>query len=409
MFWRHEIQIPSGFEAVVDGRIEGRRPLRVGAYDQVHFVSFAPLFEEVSAEAVSKEGIAHSISVTVKVECRRDNLSEMLRDWGYSTYRNIVRVSAEEVAKRQNLIDSIEAAIRTYAQSRGLFELSRLEEVRQELHQKISVECARARVAGEVVSCDVAPAIPEPDLLARLAARAGLKEVTDKDLRVREYEDAALGAIVEFFLETIRQREMIQAEAERSRADAERSRVEAQKQIAIARAEVKIVEIDQENRIAARQSELQSEEARRQQSAQERNAGIKESGAAYEFAYKSRRLEEERSLADRELEIARVRDQEEAALRERRRMDARLELERERELAQIRADEKAAALNLLGSLVEKLGQIPATDYRGVRTLVTSTGGTEAKDFATGLVLGLLSRASEDQSLLREGNVEGKGE
>lgn len=394
MFWRHEIQVPPGFEAVVDGRIEQRKPLRVGFYDQVYFVSFAPYFAAVSAEAVSAEGLAHKTSVVVKLECRRDNLVEMLRDWGYSTYRNIIRVSVEEIAERQNALDSIEAAIRTYTQSRGFFELSRLDQVRQELLEKIGSECAKARLAGEVVSCEVTPVVPPPDLLAQLAARAGLRDAID-ETRKRQYEDAHLGAIVEYFLETLRQREMIQAEAERAKADAERARVEAQKQIAIARAEVKIVELDQENRIATRQSELQMEETRRQQSAQERNAATKESGAAYEFAYKSRRLEEEKALADKELEVARVKDEEEAALRQRRRMDMEMEMERERELARIRAEEKAAALSLLGSMVEKLGQIPATDYRGVRTLVTNAGGAEAKDFATGLVLGLLSKASED--------------
>jgi hypothetical protein len=390
MFWRHEIHVPSGFEAVVDGRLEARRPLRVGAYDAVHFVSFAPFFEEVSADVVSQEGIAHTISVMVKIECRRDNLAEMLRDWGYSTYRTIVRVSAEEVARRQSLMDSIEAAIRTYGQSRGLFELEQLEQVRQELHQKISGECVRARLAGEVVACAVARAFPEADLLAHLAARAGLQETADGDARVRRYADAGLGAVVEFHLEMIRQREMIQAEAARARVD-------AQKQMAIVRAEVKIVEIDQENRLAARQAELQSEEARRQQAAQERNADIKESGAAYEFAYKSRRLDEERSLADRELEIARLRDLEEATLRERRRMDAQLELERERELARIRAEEKAATLQLIGNLIEKLAQVPATSYNGVRTLVTGAGGAEAREFAAGLVFGLLGKAADLRS------------
>jgi hypothetical protein len=39
MFWRHDINVPAGFEAVVDGKIETRRPLRVGRYEQIHLVS----------------------------------------------------------------------------------------------------------------------------------------------------------------------------------------------------------------------------------------------------------------------------------------------------------------------------------------------------------------------------------
>ncbi len=98
------------------------------------------------------------------------------------------------------------------------------------------------------------------------------------------------------------------------------------------------------------------------------------------------------SSGTKELEVARVKDEEETALCERRRMD--MEMEFERELARIRAEEKAAALSLLGSMVEKPGRIPATDYRGVRTLVTSV---ESKGLATGLVLGLLGKASEEAS------------
>jgi hypothetical protein len=302
-------------------------------------------------------------------------------------------VTAEALAARQNLLDSIRACIQTYTQERAFFDLANLERVRQELHARVSAECARARLAGEVVSCEVLASMPEPELLAQLAARAGLREAVENEARSRLYTDAELGGVVEFCLRTLAQAELLEAETDRAKAEAERARVDAQKQIAVARAEVKIVELDQENRIASRQAELQVEESLRHQAAQERNAGIKERGAAYEFAYKSRRLEEEMALARAELEVAKERDGEEEALRERRRLDMQLELERERELARIRAEEQARVLAELAAAVEKVAAIPIPDYRGVHTLVTSAG-TEPRDAASGLVLGLLGRVVE---------------
>lgn len=398
MFWRHEVQVPPGFEAVVNGRIEQRKPLRVGTYDQIHFVNFAPYFAEVEGEAASSEGIIHEVKVVVKLECPRSDLVELLRDSGDSTYRNVVKVSVQELATRQNLADSIRAAVQTYTQTKAMFDLTNLEHVRQELQQRIKVECTPARLLGEVVSCEVTPIVPETTLLAQLAARAGVKEVVAGDARIRQYSDARLGAIVEYFLETLKQRELIDAEAELARADAERARVEAQKQIAVARADVKMVELEQENRIATLEAQLQEEEGRRQQAAQERNASIKENAAAYEFTYKSRRLEEDKSLAQKELEVAKAKTAQEAALREIRRLDVELELERERELARIRAEEKAGALGIVSEMIEKLAAIPTTDYRGVHTLITGLGSGESREFATGLVLGLLSRAAEAAGL-----------
>lgn len=101
---------------------------------------------------------------------------DILRDAGYSTYPNIVNVSAQEFVKRQNLLDSVKASIQTYIHGTGFFDLANQDSVRQALHQKISSECVKARLVGEVVSCDVVPVVPESSLLAQLAARAGIKE-----------------------------------------------------------------------------------------------------------------------------------------------------------------------------------------------------------------------------------------
>jgi len=386
MFWRHEIRVPPGFEVVVNGRIDDQRPLCVGRYDQVYFVSFAPIYPAVSSEAPCKEGIRHSVNVKVKLELQRDSLADSLRDAGYSTYGRTVRVSAQELVTRQNLLDLIQACVQAYTHETGFFDLTNRELVRQALHQRINSECTKARLDGEVVSCAVFRAVPEPSLLAQLAAMGR--------------SDPNLQAVVEHLLEEIRQRELVQVETERAKANAELARVQAQEQIAIARADVKIAELEQENRIAAQQAELQEEDIKRQQAAQERNAEIKESGAAYEFAYKSKRLEEEMVLAQKEVEIAKVKDVEETALRERKRLDMQLELERERTLAEIRAEEKERMFASLGGPLEKLGGVPATDYSGVHTLITTAGlgGTDSKEFATGLVLGLLSRAAQGMGI-----------
>jgi hypothetical protein len=42
MFWRHEIRVTPGFEAIVNGRIVDRRPLRVGACDNDNRSPFRP-------------------------------------------------------------------------------------------------------------------------------------------------------------------------------------------------------------------------------------------------------------------------------------------------------------------------------------------------------------------------------
>jgi len=65
---RHKIKVPPGFEAVVNGRIEERKPLRVGNEDQAYFVNFAPFFETVSSEAACKEGLMHKVTVGIKFE-----------------------------------------------------------------------------------------------------------------------------------------------------------------------------------------------------------------------------------------------------------------------------------------------------------------------------------------------------
>ena len=380
MFFVHKIKVPFGFEAIVNGRIESRKPLRVGTYDQVYFVNFAPLFETISVEVTCAEGLIHKVTVEVKLEISKTNDSFLFA--GDSTYSDILRISAKEIFKDQNLQNSIKACIQTFVRNTGFFKLKEQEEVRSSLSQKISNECVKYGLVGEVVSCDVVSVIPEPQLLAQVAARAGIKEKDTEKGKVKEYSDTNLGKIVEYLFEIIKQAEL--------------AKNESKKQNAIARADLKIVEQNEENRVAEDQAKLQKEEEKRQKDAQKRNSDIKENGANFEFLYKKKRLEEEKLLVDEEVKILKAKDDLEALKRGKKKLDTNLEIEREKELAKIRSEEKASIFTPLEGLVKKLGEIPAADYKGVQTLITSTGfgGMDSKEFATGLVLGLLSKAAE---------------
>ena len=90
--WKHEIQVPAGFEAAVNHEITSKRPLYVGAYDQVHFVSLAPNMVQVTAEAKCREGIPVKLTADIRLEIPKASLGDVLKDSGYSTYSNIIRV-----------------------------------------------------------------------------------------------------------------------------------------------------------------------------------------------------------------------------------------------------------------------------------------------------------------------------
>lgn len=391
MFWKHgPIQVLGGFEVAVNFELVSRRPLYVGTYDQIHFISFAPVLTNVSAEANCREGTPVKLTADIRLEIPKTNLAEVLKDSGYSTYQNIAKVSAQDVANRQNLPQSIKAAIQTFVRESPFFDLAKQQAVRTQLNQKIQSECARAKLTGEVISSDVVPVIPDPALLADLVARAK--------------KDTSLAPIVEHFLEVLRQKELVQAEIERAKAEGERARVEAQQQMEKTRADLKIVQLEQEDRIATRQAELQAEELTRQQEAQERNAKIKETSAEYEFAYKTKRLEQDMELARKEVELAMVKEAEDTAARERKRLDMQMEVDRARLLTEIRTKERADGFSDVAKVVEKLKELPAADYHGVTTLVT--GGTDSRDQVVHFLLTALARFMEgtaSQDEMQQGN------
>ncbi len=367
MFWRHEIRVPAAFEAVVDSEISARRPLYVGRHDQVHFVSFAPALVSVSAEATSREGIAFEWKADVRIEIPRDNLGELLRDSGYSTYRKIVYVSAEGVSERQNLPKLIEGSIQNSMGVGGFLDLADGEQARATLNEKVQQECSRARLGGELISVEFYPKQPDPELLAILGARA--------------LHQPSLEPIVQHFREVGRQRHELDAEDQRA------------KKVSIeARADGKIVESAEDDRVLAHQAELQKAEAERQREAQKRNAAIKEISAQYEFAYRAKRLEEEKQLAEKEVEVAMAKEAETASLREQKKLDLELELNRQKSLATIRSDERQRTLAEIGAILEKANALPQPNYEGVRTLVTN--GPDSRDQVTAFLWKLLTKLDE---------------
>jgi hypothetical protein len=418
MMWRHEVPVPPGFEAVVNGRIEEKRPVRVGQYDQVYRVSFNPSFLKLQTDAPCKEGIPHKVSADVMLWLERGNLTEILRDAGFSTHRNVLNVSAKEIAERQQLAESLRAGIQASIQTQGFFQLQDHDAVLKIIDQVVRSRCHDARVAGVLQDFSVAPTVLEAKAsagqLTALAARAGAKSAPDGSL---QFADGGLGRIVEYLLELQRQEQLLGIPIARAKAQAETARVETEQQLAEARARLKIIEAEQEARVKGRQEEINQEDATRQQSAIERNAAIMERTAGYEAEYKRKRTEEEiklnRQRHDEEVRLARQKldeeheatkkkvdiaalvDQEESARRERKRLDLKLNRDHERELAEIRATESKERFAAYAQLLSGLSGIPVTSYSGVHTLINGGGaGSDSRDAAVNMVLNLLARLGD---------------
>jgi len=416
MWPRHRVSVPPGFETVVAGRIEDRRPLWVGTFDQIYFVSFSPVSYAIECEAVCKEGIVHKAKVAITLQLERGNLTEALKDAGDSTYREILCVSAKDIMARQSsdLVESVKSTIRTGIQAMGLFELLNAENARSRLDLRVKERCKEARLNGQVDHCEISVVQPSDVLLTQLAARAGAGLNPDGTV---SYSRDDLGSVVEYFVEIKRQAELMKAPVEYAKAQAKAATVEAEKQFAKAIHDLKIDEEEQQARVNRRHEELSKEDAQRQMDAAERNARIKERSATLEATYKkqreadraeleklaleaeiernTRRLTSEAEAVKKRLEIAELTDKEETGRRERKKLDMAVELEHEREHANIRATEIRERLSPLADLVAGLASIPPTNYSGVHTLI---GGPNAesnnRDLVFKIIYGLLTDVAE---------------
>ena len=373
MFRIYKVKAAAGYEVVVDGSIVERIPVRVCKEEQVYVVSFAPLVVEEKTVSQCREGIPYEIIFNVKLSFQQEDLTEILRGAGYSTYHNPIRITVEEFVERHNLLHQLRASVQSYVQASGFFELADQDATRKELHKGISSRCHATGLAAEVVSCNVLPVMPESPLLAQLAAKA----LTQPSFKL----------IVEYFQETMRRTVFLEAEREEAK-------VQAQQQIIKARTDLKVFEIEENDRIAGSEQQSKAKAEERQTADQERNARLKTHNAELEFQYKDKRLEEDKVIAEKEVEVARVRELSEEARRESKHKDMVLELEREQNISQIRQEEIVTTL-------QGLKEIPLPDYSGLSTLITdgSEGRGEHHDVATGLVLALVGRLSESLGIL----------
>ena len=368
MFKWHRLEPKPGYEVIVNGQFEDRMPVYVGSEDQVYFISFAPYVTKLTpVEAPCKEGILHQVGVTVRAQFQKADLTRILCGAGYSTYRQPAILTVDEYAKRESLWSESSAMIHAYIQSASFFPLADRDATRKEIHSRIAAQCQKLGIAGEISSCTVNPVVPEPGLLAQLAAVAsGNKNIE---------------TIVRYFREVTRRSEFLNAEREEAK-------VQAQQQIIKARTDLKVFEIQENDRIAAGEQSSKEKAEQRQMADQERNARLKAHNADLEFAYKDKRLDEDKAIAEKELEVAKARMASEDAKREARGRDMKMELDREEALSRIRSGEVVR-------FVEKVKELPVPDCSGLQTLIMGNDAGQPGPFglAPSLLLSLLGKLS----------------
>jgi hypothetical protein len=367
MFGRHEIQVPPGFKAVVNSRLDEGRPLMVGWRDQVYFVSFSPSISTVTTTAKCVEGVGFKADASIQLRIPREvKLPALLEEAGASAYNAIVKVTPDEVLKRHKLQQSLEATIAGFVRTKGFFDLLGRETPIASLSSQVVEMCQQCSLEATLSSIEWTVQVPSEESLAQLSALSA--------------GDPAIKAVVDHFERASRYLEL------RDAIDAERKETD--------RANRQIAKAVQDERVAVEQADQEAKAAQRRHDAQERNAKIKENGAAFEFAYKTKRLEEAKALASKALEVAQAQSAEQAVARREKQLDMQLDLEREEKVAKIKAEQQEKVLAALSSVADRLGQIAGPNYTGVRTLVT--GGGDSRDqflsSVMGILTGLLDRA-----------------
>jgi len=123
MLWGYLVRdpVPPGCKVVVNDRIDETIPLRVGRYDKVFFVSFDPDCLEVPARAPCKEGVVHTVKVTIRIAFQSANPKQIVEGAGHADYRRPKKVSVLDLADRQKVKETIAAIVKTYVQGAGFF------------------------------------------------------------------------------------------------------------------------------------------------------------------------------------------------------------------------------------------------------------------------------------------------
>jgi hypothetical protein len=351
-----ELIVPRGCRAVVNGQLELRTRFHVGKYVPIYFVDASPVLTEIPVQARCKEGIEHTVLLTVRFSILLAGAVVGLEDLGYSDRSHTLTVRAEDLVKGRSVVATVKAATANYVHETGFLALADTASVTKDLKARVPTICSKAPLAVEIEHCDIQHIMPTEDLLAEIAA-------------------AGITTLADYFRDRIKQKEIIAAELEEARAAAN-SRIEK------AKADVKISAIQENERIKMTQANFEDAEATRKKAAQERNSKILESGAGLDFAYKLKRLDEEKELTSKREELAQSKAKEEAATRLARQLDLELDIKCERERADIRKAERAA---LLG----ELSKVPRPDYGQVRTIVGSFA-----DPVTSLLTGLLANLGD---------------
>jgi hypothetical protein len=393
-----EVKTEPGCAVYVNKQRVDKRPLYVWKEDEVQLVNFAPFFLKVAKKATCQEGVPVEMTSTIRLELSPEDgaLLPVLANAGYRTYKDPLRVSAQSVAEYSKLAESLGASLETFIRKTEFFTLLQQQAATQaQLDQVFQLVFRTARVSGAVASLEANAVEPDERLLADLAARAKMTDEVKDAVRTRVYEDAALGAIVDYFLDSKRQKELLRAYEGLAKAEGERAIVEAQQQIIRAQNDLKIVQAEEEHRRAKRQAELDAEEGTWTNAAMERNAKIKAKNAEYEFEYKTRRAAEEMQLAQKDGELAKMKEEAVMTLRNGRGADLALKVKHETDLMRIRVEEQRQSADALGSVLARVKDMPVAGYQGVQNLTLfNAGGGELQDPVKSLLLVLLNRLGD---------------
>ncbi len=362
----HRIKVTDGCEAAVNFRLKEQRPLRVRSKDLVHMIRFAPHFLIVNESAASKEGVPHSISGQVQLAVppeSRDNLRQLLLRAGEGYFHRPSYVSAETIAKSENLQAGLEGVMRTYVREKGFFHLLEQETVRSELDQRVVELCAGVGLKASLISVEASHLEAEPAFVAGLRARA--EPVNGS------YTNTELGRVVDFFLESARSQEFItedaQKEEEEGKTRAKLRAIKAQ------------MEIDREEEGKTKIDSTREEELARLR------ANVVKAKEEFEKECQEKRHEREMDAQKHTKALTELKHEGLVAERAQREKELALEAEHERKLSDIRAGEIRAIMDAAKGL-------PTADYSGVNSLVLTEGSSS--EALQGLLLKYLEKFAQ---------------
>jgi hypothetical protein len=295
-----DIKVPPNHEAVVNGKIKEEKRFRPGRNDHVYFVNFAPTLIPISVETTCKEGIPLKLAVEVRVEIPKGNLAEATRDWGCADRRQPVTITTADIVKRLNLVDSLKSCVTTFVRDTAFFTLEKRQDILVQLQQRVQNECARARLSGEVLSCDPVISVPSDDLLGRLKADPGRKPIAD------------------YFIEQLNQKALLGAQIANFANQAEIKKAHD-------RADLKLAEQTENDRVEDGAAQMKVKADARDEAARRRNKDLLILSADLDFQVKQHERQKEMGLLDEDIKLAEKNEKLKLAEREQKRLDIEAE------------------------------------------------------------------------------------